>query len=155
MTRRAGHYVKRTGQLICEEIALGATLTEALEKVGYLAPSEKQFWKWLDQNEEFRQQYERARQLQADKLADEHLTLAKEVLKVDGKQAPKYKVAADVLKWQAEIRNRGKYGPKAEPLGKKDLKPEEIKAEIKRLEKELGIREGENVVPLHGVKKNG
>lgn len=155
MTRHAGHYVKRTGNLICEEIALGATLAEALEKVGYLAPSERSFWKWIDQNEEFRQQYERARQLQADKLADEHLTLAKKALGADGKQAPKYKVAADIYKWQAEIRNRGKFGPKAEPLLKKDLKPDEIKAEIKRLEKELGMKEqlgsGE-VVPLKAVK---
>lgn len=151
---RAGHYVKRTGNLICEEIALGSTLAEALEKVGYLAPSERMFWKWLDQNEEFRQQYERARQLQADKLADEHLSLAKKALLVDAKQAPKFKVAADVYKWQAEIRNRGKYGAKAEAPNRKDLKPEEIKAEIKRLEKELGIKQGGEVVPLT-VVKNG
>jgi hypothetical protein len=141
MTRHAGHYVRRTGNMICEEIALGATLAEAIEKVGYLAPSERQFWKWIDQNEEFRQQYERARLLQADKLADEHLGLAKKALTVDAKQAPKFKVASDIYKWQAEVRNRGKFGSKAEPMQRKDLKPEEIKAEIKRLEKELGVVE--------------
>lgn len=154
---RAGHYVKRTGDLICERIALGDTLAEALASVGYLAPSEKNFWKWIDQNEEFRQQYERARQMQADKLADEHLSLARKALIVDAKQAPKFKVASDIYKWQAEVRNRGKYGPKAEPVGKKDLKPEEIKAEIKRLEKELGIKQSGDstptgVVPLKAVK---
>lgn len=154
MTRRAGHFIKRTGDLICEHIALGCTLAEAFEKIGYLAPSEKQFWKWIDQNDEFRQQYDRARQMQADKFADQHLELSRSVLKVDGKQAPKFKVAADILKWQAEIRNRGRYGPKAEPLGKKDLKPEEIKAEIKRLEKELGVKQGQpaEVVPIKAVK---
>ena len=155
MTRKAGHYVKRIGDMICEEIALGSTLAEALQIVGYLAPSEKVFWKWLNSNEEFRQQYERARQMQADKLADEHLSLSRTVLKMDGKQAPKFKVAADILKWQAEVRNRAKFGPKAEPLGKKDLKPDEIKAEIARLEKELGIAQGgtpSEPGKLHAVK---
>ena len=154
MSRRPGHYVKRTGDMICEEIALGSTLDEALKKVGYLAPSERQFWKWLELHEEFRQQYERARQMQADKLADEHLKIAREVKMMDGKQAPKFKVAADVLKWQAEVRNRGKYGSRAEPLTKKELKPDEIKAEIARLEKELGIaqKSGAEVVPLKAVK---
>ncbi|HEX7765412.1 MAG TPA: hypothetical protein VF443_01780 [Nitrospira sp.] len=154
MGRRVGHYVKRTGDLICEYIATGSTLDEALEKVGYLAPSKKMFWRWLEQHESFRQQYDRARQMQADQLADDHLALSRKVLMLDGKQAPKFKVAADILKWQAETRNRGKYGSKAEAPRSKDLNPEEIKAEIKRLEKELGVNQDvpKNVVPLHGVK---
>jgi hypothetical protein len=155
MGRRSGHYVKRTGDMICEEIALGSTLEEALKKVGFLAPSERQFWKWIDQFEQFRQQYERARQMQADKFADEHLTLSRTVLLMDGKQAPKFKVAADILKWQAEVRNRGKYGVKSEVLTKRDLKPEEIKAEISRLEKELGLKQSQppiNPAPLKAVK---
>lgn len=151
--RRPGHYVKRTGNLICEEIALGATLAEALEKVGYLAPSERQFWKWLELHEDFRLQYERARQMQADKLADDHLSLARKVLLLDAKQAPKFKTAADILRWQAEVRNRGKYSQKAEAPAKAPMKPEDIKAEIKRLEKELGVNQtGENVTPIHSVK---
>lgn len=152
MKRRPGHYVKRTGDMICERIALGDTLAEALVSVGYLAPSERQFWKWIDTSEQFRDQYERARQLQADKLADVMLEHAKSVLKVDGKQANKYKVSADILKWQAEVRNRGKYGAKSEAKSPPPLNADEIKAEIARLEKALGIGKPEGEPKLHAVK---
>lgn len=140
---RAGHYVKRTGDMICERIALGDSLQEALTSVGYLAPSERNFWKWIDQNEEFRDKYERARQLQADKLADIMLEHSKKVINVDAKQAAKYKVSADILKWQAEVRNRNKYGPKSEQKDRTPLDPEKIREEIARLEKALGITKPE------------
>lgn len=153
MTRRAGHYIKRTGDMICERIALGDTLEEAFESIGYLAPSEKQFWKWIDQNDAFREQYDRARQMQADKLADQHLKLARDVLLVDGKQAPKFKVASDILKWQAEVRNRSKYSDKVPPKQNAPLNAEQIKAEIARLEKALGVnKEDPEPGKLHVVK---
>lgn len=154
MGRRAGHYVKRTGNMICERIALGETLEEALAFVGYLAPTEPQFWRWLDNNEDFRAQYERARQMQADKHADQIIMLGKKVL-TKPKDANAFKVAIDVLKWSTEIRNAGKYGKKVESKTREPLDPTKIKAEIHRLETELGIVEGsrkpDNVVPLKSV----
>lgn len=137
---RPGHYVARTGDMICEHIALGATLEEALEKVGYLAPSEKNFWKWIDQNEDFRAKYERARQMQADKHADQMLQMSRDVLRAP-KAAAAYRVAIDILKWQAEVKNRSRYGSKGEQKAVTPLDPQKIRAEIKRLEKELGVIE--------------
>lgn len=150
--RRPGHYVKRTGNMICERIALGDTLEEALQHVGYLAPSETQFWRWYSDNPEFKERYDAARMLQADKLADMHLSLSKEVLS-NPKVAPAYKVAADILKWQAEVRNRGKFSDKSAPERKVPMNAEEIRAEISRLSKVLGIEEKPEGEPkLRSVK---
>jgi len=140
MTKRAGHYVVRTADLICERIALGDTLDEALASVGYLAPNEKQFWKWIDQHEDFRAKYERARLMQADKHADQMLKMSRDVLK-DTKAATAYRVAVDILKWQAEVKNRARYGSKGESKSAEPLNPQKIREEIKRLEKELGVIE--------------
>lgn len=148
---RPGHYVKRTGDMICERIALGDTLEEAIASVGYLAPSQKAFWKWIDTNEAFREQYERARQMQADKLADEMLQHARSVIKAP-KSAGAYKVSAEILKWQAEVRNREKYGSKGEKKAPPMLDPEKVRAEIARLEKVLGITKPEGETKLHAVK---
>lgn len=140
MTRSRGHYVKRVGDAICERIALGDTLLEALDRVGYIAPTPKQFWVWIDSFPEFKQQYDRARELQADFDSDKMRELGRSVIN-NPKAATAYRVAVDVLKWQAEMHNRRKYGGKAEPALPKVLKPEEIRAEIRKLEAELGLAE--------------
>lgn len=144
------HYTKRTGNLICEEIAMGKTLQEALDKVGYLAPTIPVFWKWLEQFPDFRDQYERARQLSADMTADRLKEIGKEVIS-NPKSAAAYQVAMRVLQWEAEIRNPGRYGKKHESKGKNPMDASKLRAEIKRLEKELGIVESK-VVPLKKVE---
>lgn len=147
---KRGHYIKRTGDLICEQIALGKTLQQALDHVGYLAPSPARFWVWLENHPEFREQYERARQLAADMHADKVQELAEQVLR-DPKASGAYKVAADIWRWQAEVRNSGKYGKRIEPKRSKPMDPAKLREEIKRLEKELGVAESK-VVPLKVVK---
>jgi len=57
MTKRAAHYAPRIGKMICAEIAQGATLREALDKVGYLAPTLPTVWRWLDEHADFNQSY--------------------------------------------------------------------------------------------------
>lgn len=149
-TRRKAHYTVRTGEMICEQIALGRSLNQALKHVGYLAPTLSQFWRWIDAHPDFRDKYERARQLQADQQADTMLEMAEDVLK-NPKAATAYRVASDILRWQAEVRNRSKYGSKAEDKTPKSLDPGKLRAEIKRLENELGVAE-QKVVPLKQVK---
>lgn len=139
MTRRSGHYTPRTGSLICEQIALGKTLNEALKIVGYLAPSIPTFWRWIDEHDDFRERYERARMLQADTHADRMLEMAAEVV-AKPSAAAAYRVACDILKWQASIRNRRVYGDKSTEEAKKPMNAAEIKKEITRLENELGIK---------------
>lgn len=139
MTKRRAHYTPRIGEQICEEIAMGATVRQALERVGYLAPNIVVFYRWLEAHPEFREKYDRARQLQADTHADKIVELGEEVLK-NPKFAPAFKVAIDTMRWSAEVRNRGKYGAKGEAAGKaKLMNAEKLRAEIKRLEKELGV----------------
>jgi hypothetical protein len=150
MVKRIAHYTVRTADLICEYIALGKTLEEALKEVGYLAPTIPQFWKWLDAHEDFREKYDRARQLQADMLADRTLGFVDEVLK-DPKAAAAYKVATDILRWHAAVRNRKVYHPMDNDNAKQaPLDAKKIKEEIKRLEKELGVQEAKKpkIVPM-------
>lgn len=148
MTRRAAHYATRIAKDICRHIAMGSTLKEALEKVGYLAPSMPTVWRWLDEHADFRDMYERARMLQADTDADRMRELAIECV---GKPtaASAYRVAIDVLKWQAEVRNQAKYGSAKDAAKvKTPMDPAKLRQEIKRLESELGVAERSKVIPL-------
>lgn len=151
MGRRAGHYVPRTANMICEHIALGKTLQQALDAIGYVAPTIAAVWRWLDAHPEFRERYERARQMAADSDADKIKELAGDVLALPKKMPSNYKVAIDALKWQAEVRNRSKYGSKGDSDTKKPLDPAKIKEEIARLQKELGVAESK-VQPIRVVK---
>lgn len=151
MTKRAAHYNTRVAREICEYIANGLTLKEALARIGFLAPNINTVYKWLELYPEFREKYERARTLQADVHADEVLELSRSVLQ-NPKDAAAHRVAADILRWQAEIRNRGKYGKTIDESNKnKALDPAKLRAEIKRLETELGVAESK-VTPLKAVK---
>ena len=152
MTRlKRGGYVKRTGDLICEQIAIGKTLQQALDVVGYLAPSIPSFWKWLSEHPEFREKYDKARQMAADMLADKLQELGEEVIK-NPRAAPAYQVAIRQLQWSAEVRNPAKYGKNKESKQTKTMDPGKLRQEIKRLEKELGVAESK-VVPLKVVDK--
>lgn len=151
MTKRPAHYTVRLANDLCEQIAQGKTLEQALKFVGFLAPSIPTVYKWLDIYPDFREKYERARQLQADVHADKMLEMSQLVIEKPTAAAA-YRVATDILKWQAEVRNRGKYGSKSDDAGKnKPLDPAKLRAEIKRLEQELGVAESK-VKPLKIVK---
>lgn len=153
MTKRAAHYAIRIAKDICRHIALGKTLQQSLDAVGYLAPTMPTVWRWLDEHQDFREMYERARMLQADVHADRMLEMSKEVIERPSAAAA-FRVATDILKWQAETRNRAKYGSKSDEAGKnKTLNPAELRKEIKRLEGELGVAESEKakIVPLKSV----
>jgi hypothetical protein len=153
VTKRAAHYTPRIGKMICAEIAQGATLLEALEKVGYLAPSISTCWRWLDEHQDFRESMDRARLLQADMQADELIKISRDVVKQPS-LATAYRVACDILKWQAEKRNPAKYAPKdTDSKSKKVLNQQEIKAEIKRLESELGIEKPDDKPKVFSIMK--
>lgn len=155
MGGRKAHYTTRIAKRLCEHIALGATLKDALAKEP-LGPTIPQFWRWLDEYPEFQEMYERARTLQADLMADTIMEMAENVLRAP-KFAPAYKVAADILKWQAEIRNPGKYGARVQVEHKTTLDPKKMRAEILQLEKELGLigNEPANVVDVEVKEING
>lgn len=146
MAYKGAHYTVRIADQVCKNIALGMSLDQALKKVGYLAPSIELVWKWIDTIPEFRDKYDRARQFQADSLADRHLELAVEVLQKPN-AASAYRVAGDILRWHSEIRKPKVYGSKATEGDKTPLDPAKIKSEIKRLEEHLGLAERQGKSP--------
>ena len=138
VSKRRAHYCVRIANEICEQIALGNSLRQALEKVGPLGPSMATLWRWLDEFPEFRIKYDRARQMQGDMLADEMLEMAQEVIKRPA-LASAIRVAADILQWQAGIRD-SKYNSKTvRQETKAIIPPDELRKEIKRLEQEIGV----------------
>lgn len=141
MGGRKAKYNARIAKRICEHIALGATLKKALEKEP-MGPTVPTFWRWLDEYPEFREMYERARVLQADLMSDTIMSMAEEVLSKP-RFAAAYKVAADILRWQAEIRNPARYGSKVTVEHKQTLDPAKLASEVRQLEKELGLLEME------------
>lgn len=139
MSKRRAHYCVRVANSICEKIALGFSLRNALDEVGPLAPSMPVFWRWLDEYPGFLEKYQRARQMQGDVLADEMLDMAKMVIDKPS-LASAIRVASDILQWQAGIRDP-KYNSKAPPEEKKKHLPVDVlKKEILRLEADLGVK---------------
>lgn len=149
MSKRRAHYTVRIANMICEKIALGNSLKSALEEVGPLAPAMPTFWRWLDEYPEFLVRYQRARKMQGDIHADVMLDLAAEAINNPSK-ASAIKVAADILKWQAEIRDPKSYSRGSIPEDKpKPMSPTQLRAEIKALELDLGVKAtpGMNTAP--------
>ncbi len=124
---------------ICEFIALGQTIKQALINAGPLAPTLNLFWKWLEEHGEFRERYDRARLMQADIHADTMLEMASDAI-TEPNKASAYKVASDILKWQAAMRNPKLYGDKVQhEMKSAPMDANKLKSEIANLEKELGV----------------
>lgn len=124
---------------ICEEIAGGGTLREILQAEDM--PNWETVRRALLKDEEFREQYERARIDQADYFADQMLEYAAKAIE-NPKAAHGYRVAADILRWQAMVRSPRKYSDRLiqENQVTQPLDPKQFDAEIKRLYKELGFK---------------
>ena len=80
---RPSEYTEETANEICERLAKGESLRSicADQESGWL-PSERTVFRWLEANEDFRQQYARAREVQAETLVDQIIDIA------DGKDKP-------------------------------------------------------------------
>ncbi len=141
MSRPKGHkayYNARVANRICEGIAEGLSLKKVLDREP-LGPNMMSIYRWLDEHPAFREKYDRARMLQADVDADAMRDLAIKVIE-QPKMSSAIRVAADILQWQASMRNPRLYGNKVTVESKNTtLKPAEVKAEIERLEKELNV----------------
>jgi hypothetical protein len=151
MGGRRAKYTTRIAKRICEHIALGATVDQALQKEP-LGPSVSLFWRWMDEFPEFREMYERARQMQTDILADKILQMAADVLEKPS-LAPAYRIASDILRWHAEVKNPTRYGNKVTIEHKKTLDPKSIVKEIKQLEKELGMISKGEIIDVPMIEK--
>lgn len=98
-----------TKAVICELIASGESLAKILRKKSM--PGYSTVMRWLADDGEFRENYARAREAQADADADKIGDVASRVL--EGKLDPQAaRVAIDALKWSAAKRQPKKYGDK-------------------------------------------
>jgi transposase-like protein len=71
---RPSSYTREIADLICERLANGESLREICRDAEM--PSLSMVFRWINQHIEFREQYARARETQADVLADEIIDIA-------------------------------------------------------------------------------
>lgn len=100
--------------LICQEIAKGRSLRaicvdEAAEFDGI--PSERTVYRWLEEQETFRQQYARAREAQADGKFEQAWDIAQAATPESVQVA---RLQIDTIKWQTGKLAPKKYGDKVE-----------------------------------------
>lgn len=103
---RPTDYNKVTAEHICECIANGESLKKITDRSDM--PSRPTVHKWLMDNEEFLNNYETARALQADVYADEMDEIAHDI-NVDVQRA---RLIIDTRKWTASKLKPKKYGDK-------------------------------------------
>lgn len=105
---RPSKYTPQLAQRICTEIAQGKSLVAVLKAKGM--PDYSTVTRWLDhpKHEAFRKMYARAREDQADYLADELVEIADTAKDRDSAAAAK--VRTDTRKWVAAKLKPRKYG---------------------------------------------
>lgn len=113
MTGRPSDFTQEIADVICEQLADG----ESLRKIclGEDMPSKSAVFRWLLDRPDFRDQYARAREAQADAIADEILDIADdgsndfmgEDEKYNGDAVQRSRLRVDARKWFA-----GKLAPK-------------------------------------------
>lgn len=110
---RPSSYTEKIGDEICERLSEGESLRKICLSPNM--PNKATVFRWLVANETFRDQYARAREVQADVLADEIIDIA------DGKRAEyengeadvqRDRLAMDARKWVAAKLKPKVYGDK-------------------------------------------
>lgn len=97
---RPSEFTQEIADHICERLAEGESLRSICRDDPF--PNKSTVFRWLAANKEFRDQYARARETQADAIADEILDIADEA-----EDAAKARLQVDARKWLA-----GKLRPK-------------------------------------------
>ncbi len=120
---RPSKFTQKLADAICEQLVDGKSLRTICSTAKM--PGRSTVVRWLAENEAFRNQYARARELQADTLADEILDIADkavlgEKLKKDGRgkvierrtgdMVERSKLMIDARKWYAGKLQPKKYG---------------------------------------------
>lgn len=120
---RPSKYNEEIAEKICEQIALGRSLVAICRDDGGV-PNYSTVMRWLKEHDQFRESYERAREDQADFLADEIIELAdtcregqKRTQKADGSieivmgdMVERTRLQIEARKWTAMKLKPKKYG---------------------------------------------
>jgi len=113
-------------EMICERIAEGFTLRQIAKELGVASPSA--IVNWARDDEAFREQYARAKDLQADRFAEEIIEIAddgtndwikreidgREVTVLDHEHIQRSKLRVDARRWLMAKMAPKKYGEKTE-----------------------------------------
>lgn len=130
MTGRPSSYTQEIGDRICERLADGESLRVIC--AGEDMPGRSTVFRWLGENEVFRDQYARAREDQADTLADEIVAISDEaqvtakmegedvVLAMDSTAVARNRLRVDARKWVASKLKPKKYGDRQVLAGDPD-----------------------------------
>lgn len=118
---RPSSYTDQKADMICERLSDGESLRSICSDDGM--PDRGTVFRWLATNETFRSQYARAREAQADALADDILSIAddgksdsyiddKGQVRVDQDVIARSKLRVDARKWIASKLKPRVYGDK-------------------------------------------
>lgn len=129
---RPSDYTQEVADLICERISQGESLRTICADDGL--PNKATVFRWLAAHTEFRDQYARAREAQADALAEEILDIADDgsndtYVDENGNSRTDHEVVArsrlrvDARKWLASKMAPKRYGDKVAIGGADDLPP--------------------------------
>jgi hypothetical protein len=118
---RPSSFTQETADAICEVLAQGRPLREAVDGDGM--PTETTVYRWLETNESFRDQYARARSCAMERMADEIVEIADDstgdtytdddgVERTDHEVIARAKLRVDTRKWLMSKLAPKKYGDK-------------------------------------------
>lgn len=121
---RPSDYTAEMADTICERLAGGESLRSICAEEGM--PSQSMVFRWLGQNEAFREQYAHAREAQADALFDDILEISDDGRNdwmarlgekdagwaVNGEHIQRSRLRVDARKWMASKLAPKKYGDK-------------------------------------------
>lgn len=134
-TGRPSAFTEKTADIICERIKHGESLRAICRDDGM--PSQSMVFRWLETNLIFREQYARAREVQADTLVDEILEISDNATNdwmarrsesekgagvnsgwvLNGEHVQRSRLRVDSRKWFASKVAPKKYGDKIEHTG--------------------------------------
>lgn len=127
---RPSDYTQETAAAICDRIALGESLRDICKSEDM--PGQSTVFRWLDAREDFREQYARARDAQADFYADEIIKISDDGTNdwmerrseaekgpgvntgwvLNGEHVQRSRLRVDARKWYASKVAPKKYGDK-------------------------------------------
>lgn len=108
---RPSKFSQDMAENICEQIANGKSLRSICTEDGM--PSATTVFKWLNENQDFSEQYARARDRQADHYFEEIVEIADSV-EADSAAVAKARLQVDARKWTLSKLAPKKYGEKTE-----------------------------------------
>lgn len=124
---------------ICRRIAIGEPIRWILREKN--KPNWNTLCRWMEKYPEFGEKYAKAMERRADYIAHKMVELATTATK-DPKNANGYKVAANILQWQAAMGNPKKYSERMlmQHENVTPMDPSKVMGELERLCKQLGIQ---------------